>query len=73
MRAEDRVSVMETQRALVADLVAVLVDRAPGGLQPAFRADFTAAGSDAQRLRAIVDQVASLTDASAVALRGKLG
>jgi dGTPase len=73
MRAEDRVPIMETQRALVADLVRVLVDRAPDGLQPAFRADFAAAGSDAQRLRAIVDQVASLTDASAVALRGKLG
>jgi dGTPase len=73
MRAQDRVPLMETQRALVADLVAVLHARAPERLEPAFAADFDAASSDAERLRAVIDQVASLTDASAVSLRGQLG
>jgi dGTPase len=73
MRAQDRVPLMETQRALVADLVSALSARAPERLEPAFAADYTAASSDAGRLRAVVDQVASLTDASAVALRGRLG
>ena len=73
MRAQDRVPLMETQRVLVADLVAVLHARAPERLEPAFAADFNAASSDAERLRAVIDQVASLTDASAVSLRGQLG
>ena len=39
---------------------------------PAFRADFEAAGTDAARLRVVVDQVASLTDASALAWHARL-
>ncbi|HEX6247650.1 MAG TPA: deoxyguanosinetriphosphate triphosphohydrolase [Nocardioidaceae bacterium] len=66
MRAADRVTPMAIQREVIAELVAALLDRAPEGLEPAFRADHAAAGSDAERLRVVVDQVASLTDASAV-------
>jgi dGTPase len=40
---------------------------------PTHRADFEAADSDAARLRVVVDQVASLTDASAVAWHQRLG
>ena len=46
--------------------------RGPDELQPAFRADFAGAGSRAERLRVIVDQVASLTDASAEAWHARL-
>jgi dGTPase len=72
MRAEDRVSVLKGQRALVTELVALLLDKAPEELMPALRADFEAADSDAARLRVVVDQVASLTDASAVDWHARL-
>ena len=41
-------------------------------LEPAFRDDHAAAGSDAERLRVVVDQVASLTDASAMLWHDRL-
>jgi dGTPase len=72
MRADDRVAVLERQREVVTELVAQLRLRGPAELQPAFRADFDAAGSDAARLRVIVDQVASLTDASALSWHARL-
>ncbi|RYU09420.1 deoxyguanosinetriphosphate triphosphohydrolase [Nocardioides iriomotensis] len=72
MRADDRVAVLERQREVVTELVAQLRLRGPAVLQPAFRADFEAAGSDAGRLRVIVDQVASLTDASALSWHNRL-
>ncbi len=53
------------QREMIADLVEVLADRAPDALEPPFAADWRAAADDAGRLRAVVDQVASLTDVSA--------
>jgi dGTPase len=72
MRAEDRVALLERQRAVVADLVGLLRLRAPADLEPVFRADFEQADSDAAGLRVVVDQVASLTDASAIALHARL-
>jgi dGTPase len=72
MRAEDRVTVLERQREVVTELVSQLRLRGPALLMPAFRADFEAAGSDAARLRVVVDQVASLTDSSAVAWHDRL-
>ena len=39
---------------------------APGTLEPALRPFFTKAADDAGRLRVVVDQIASLTDTSAV-------
>jgi dGTPase len=65
MRAVDRVGVLERQRTVVCELVEALQGRAPGVLEAPFQVDFAAAGSDADRLRVVVDQVASLTDASA--------
>ncbi|WP_203711766.1 deoxyguanosinetriphosphate triphosphohydrolase, partial [Asanoa siamensis] len=56
----------ERQRAVLTELVGTLVDRAPGGLDPAFAAAWKAAGDDQARLRVVVDQVASLTDPAAV-------
>lgn len=53
------------QRDMLTELVEVLVDRGPRGLETAFAADWEQAGDDAGRLRVVVDQVASLTDVSA--------
>jgi dGTPase len=65
MRAADRVTLMATQREVVAELVEALLARGPASLEPAFRDDHERAGSDEARLRVVIDQVASLTDASA--------
>ena len=72
MRADARVVVLERQREVVTALVTQLQRRGPAELQPAFQADFAAADSDAARLRVIADQVASLTDASAVTWHARL-
>jgi dGTPase len=56
----------ERQRDVLAELAAVLLDRAPEGLDPAFAAQWKAAADDPARLRVVIDQVASLTDPSAV-------
>ncbi len=72
MRADERVAGLDRQREVVADLVTQLRLRGPELLQPALRADFEDATSDAARLRVIIDQVASLTDASALAWHARL-
>ncbi|UZN01759.1 deoxyguanosinetriphosphate triphosphohydrolase [Cellulomonas sp. S1-8] len=60
------------QREVLTDLVRVLADRGPDVLEPPFAADWRAADDDTQRLRVVVDQVASLTDVSAVDLHARL-
>ncbi|GGV04183.1 deoxyguanosinetriphosphate triphosphohydrolase-like protein [Actinomadura cremea] len=55
------------QRTLITELAELLLAGAPGTLEPGFRAAFVEAGDDAGRLRAVVDQIASLTDISAIA------
>ena len=72
MEADDRVALMTRQRVLVSELVEALVARAPDSLERAFADDWEAAPDDAGRLRAVIDQVASLTDASAVAWHERL-
>ena len=65
MRADDRAGPLGRQRELLLALVEVL-DRGEGrDLEPEFATDFQAASDDAGRRRAIIDQVASLTDGSA--------
>ena len=66
MQAEDRLAVMARQRELLGELVALLAHRGPDALDRAFADDWHQATDDAGRLRVVVDQVASLTDASAV-------
>lgn len=73
MQADDRVALMERQRQLVAELVERLWDRGRDGLDPVFVADWDDAVDDAARRRVVIDQVASLTDASAVARHAALG
>jgi dGTPase len=72
MTAEDRRPVYERQRQQVHDLAERLLADAPSLLEPAFRKDWKHAADDAGRLRVVVDQIASLTDASAVALLARL-
>jgi dGTPase len=67
MRADDRVDLMVRQRQLLTDLVRTLAERGPQALQPPFADDWRAAADDdAARMRVVIDQVASLTDVSAV-------
>lgn len=72
MRADDRVALMERQRQLLAELVALLAHRGPDAMERPFADDWEAAADDAGRLRVVIDQVASLTDQSAVALHRAL-
>ncbi|MEU5346627.1 deoxyguanosinetriphosphate triphosphohydrolase [Streptomyces sp. NPDC020766] len=60
------------QRIVVAELAQALTARAPDGLDPQFRALFDQAPDDRARKRVIVDQIASLTDASARSLHARL-
>ena len=60
------------ERALIAELAGAVLAGAPQTLDPALRPGFDAARSDAQRLRVVIDQVASLTDTSAIAWHRRL-
>jgi dGTPase len=65
MSDPQRLQLQHHQRELLAELVSELVARAPDELGPAPRAQWESAADDAGRLRAVVDQVALLTDAQA--------
>lgn len=68
--AED---VYAAQRGLLQELVAQLVSRDGRDLEPWLAPAYAAATDDAQRLRVVIDQVASLTDVSAVEWHERLG
>ncbi len=60
------------QRDILSELADVLLWSAPANLDPGFAADWHAAATDEQRKRAVVDQVASLTDQSAMSWHKRL-
>jgi dGTPase len=60
------------QRIVIGELAQALLARAPDGLDPQFRGIYEAASDDRARQRAVVDQIASLTDASATVLHAHL-
>jgi dGTPase len=62
----------ERERAVLTELAEALASGAPETLDPMFRPSYESAASDAARLRVIVDQVASLTDTSALAWHARL-
>jgi dGTPase len=70
--AEDRVQEITRQRELLSELVELLTSTGPGHLETAFADDWAEAPDDAARRRVVIDQVASLTDASAVAWHHRL-
>ncbi|GAA1793995.1 deoxyguanosinetriphosphate triphosphohydrolase [Nocardioides hankookensis] len=72
MRTDDRIALMERQRELLRELVETLVTRGPDALDRPFADDWADAPDDAARLRVVLDQVASLTDQSAVTWHRRL-
>ena len=72
MQTSDRLAIMERQRSLLSELVEAFVAGGPDALDRPFADDWRAADDDASRLRVVVDQVASLTDASAVDRHARL-
>ena len=61
-----RLRMQEQQRVLLSELVPGVAERAPESLDPALWPAWRRAGGDDDRLRVVLDQVASLTDAQAV-------
>jgi dGTPase len=72
MTVEDRQPIYAQQREMLAELVEALLERAPEVLDPPFAASWREADDDAGRLRVVIDQVASFTDARAVNLHRML-
>jgi dGTPase len=72
MRRADQEALRADQRVILAELAEAVAARAPDTLEPQFRALFAAAPDDRARGRVIVDQLASLTDASARTLHAQL-
>jgi dGTPase len=71
MLSDERREVMAVQREIIEELVEALSAR-PEHLDAAFTADHAAAPDDAARLRVIIDQIASLTDSSALTWHRRL-
>ena len=60
------------QRVIIIDLVEMILARAPKNLDSIFLEDWNHATTNAERLRVVIDQVASLTDPGAYALHERL-
>jgi dGTPase len=60
------------QRELIAELAAAVLADAPKTLEPVLRPAYLAAGSEPAGLRVVIDQIASLTDTSAIAWHDRL-
>ena len=75
MAPRERVPLHDEQLKVIDDLVNVLMERSPEAsevLEPVFWQDWDEAADDGARLRVAIDQVASLTDGSALALHAIL-
>ncbi|MER7111709.1 deoxyguanosinetriphosphate triphosphohydrolase [Streptomyces sp. NPDC000229] len=72
MQRAEQEALRADQRIVLAELAEALTARAPEGLDPQFHALFHTAPDDRARKRVIVDQIASLTDASARTLHARL-
>ena len=68
MFTDERRSFMDSQRTQIHELVGAYRDRPEARLDPLYRVDFLGAGDDGAALRAIIDQVASLSDPRAMVL-----
>ena len=60
------------QQIVIHELVEMLFEAAPNELDPIFEDDWKIASTDSERLRVVVDQIASLTDPGAYALHAHL-
>ncbi|MFF8787048.1 deoxyguanosinetriphosphate triphosphohydrolase [Streptomyces sp. NPDC015125] len=72
MQRPDQEALRAEQRIVIAELAEALLARAPDGLDPQFRSLFDAASDDTARMRAVIDQIAALTDTSARSLHARL-
>ncbi|MCG5212007.1 deoxyguanosinetriphosphate triphosphohydrolase [Streptosporangium sp. KLBMP 9127] len=72
MCSDDHNAKQARQRELIAELSAMIMLGAPGTLEPALQPAFTRAPDDAGRIRVVIDQIASLTDTSAVSWHSRL-
>ncbi|WP_326649771.1 MULTISPECIES: deoxyguanosinetriphosphate triphosphohydrolase [unclassified Streptomyces] len=72
MQRAEQEAIRADQRIVLAELAEALTAGAPESLDPQFHALFDAAPDDRARKRVIVDQLASLTDASARTLHTQL-
>ena len=66
------VAAQARERELIGELAEAILVGAPGTLDSVFRPEFDAAADAAARLRIVIDQVASLTDTSAIAWHQRL-
>lgn len=73
MTTDRRQPIYQRQQEILHELVAILVASGDKHLETMFAADWREATDDAERLRVVIDQVASLTDVSALAWHRKLG
>lgn len=72
MSTNSRKPIYARQRDTLTELADVLLNRGADELDAGFAADWREAETDAQRKRAVVDQIASLTDQSANAWHARL-
>ena len=72
MGREGAARAQELERELLTELVDAVERGAPDTLDPLLRASWAAARSDGERRRVVIDQVASLTDTSAIAWHHRL-
>jgi dGTPase len=72
MRREGVAAVQAREREIIAELAGAIAAGAPGTLDALLRPEFETAADDRARLRVVIDQIASLTDTSAVAWHKRL-
>ena len=72
MSSEARQPIYVEQREVLTELCEAIARGGEPAMEPAFADDFRAAQSDTDRMRAVIDQVASLTDQSAMAWHARL-
>ena len=72
LQAETSQKRYSDQQILIRELVDLVLDHAPISLESFFLEDWRQATNDAQKLRVVIDQVASLTDPGAYALHSAL-
>ena len=72
MSTNERRPLYARQRSILTELSDTLLASGPTNLDPGFAGDWSDATTDAARKRAVVDQVASLTDQSATAWHKRL-
>jgi len=72
MTRRDAIAEQAREREVITELALALARTAPATLDPVFQPAWDSAADDAERHRVIIDQIASLTDTSALAWHARL-